>query len=82
MCNKQFDTLGLCHFTMYLVRRGGIYFDVPPQCSRYLFILHADPCNKSYISREISIEHTSVGFVSLAQLELLFLLQCERIHFA
>ena len=28
---------------------------------KYLVILHADPCNKSYISREISIEHPSVG---------------------
>ena len=27
---------------------------------KYLVILHADPCNKSYISREISIEHPSV----------------------
>ena len=29
---------------------------------KYLIILHADPCNKSYIyiSREISIEHPSV----------------------
>ena len=37
---------------------------------KYLVILHADPCNKSYIyiSREISIEHPSVGVASLAQL--------------
>ena len=35
---------------------------------KYLVIFHADPCNKSYISREISIEHPSVGLVSLAQL--------------
>ena len=35
---------------------------------KYLVILHADPCNKSYISHEISIEHPSVGLVSLAQL--------------
>ena len=28
---------------------------------KYLVIFHADPCNKSYISREISIEHPSVG---------------------
>ena len=35
---------------------------------KYLIILHADPCNKSYISREISIEHPSVGLASLAQL--------------
>ena len=37
---------------------------------KYLVILHADPCNKSYIhiSREISIEHPSVGLASLAQL--------------
>ena len=27
---------------------------------KYLVILHADPCNKSYVSREISIEHPSV----------------------
>ena len=26
---------------------------------KYLIIFHADPCNKSYISREISIEHPS-----------------------
>ena len=35
---------------------------------KYLVIFHADPCNKSYISREISIEHPSVGLTSLAQL--------------
>ena len=35
---------------------------------KYLVIFHTDPCNKSYISREISIEHPSVGFASLAQL--------------
>ena len=34
---------------------------------KYLVILHADPCNKSYISRELSIEHPSVGLASLAQ---------------
>ena len=34
---------------------------------KYLVILHADPCHKSYISREISIEHPSVGLASLAQ---------------
>ena len=34
---------------------------------KYLVILHADPCNKSYISCEISIEHPSVGPASLAQ---------------
>ena len=35
---------------------------------KYLFIFHADPCNKSYLSREISIEHPSVqGLASLAQ---------------
>ena len=34
---------------------------------KYLVILHAYPCNKSYISREISIEHPSVGLASLAQ---------------
>ena len=34
---------------------------------KYLVIFHADPCNKSYISREISIEHPSVGLASLAQ---------------
>ena len=32
---------------------------------KYLVILHADPCNKSYISREISIKHPSVGLASL-----------------
>ena len=38
---------------------------------KYLVIFHADPCNKSYIyiSREISIEHPSVGLASLAQLQ-------------
>ena len=35
---------------------------------KYLVIFYADPCNKSYISREISIEHPSVGLASLAQL--------------
>ena len=37
---------------------------------KYLVILHADPCNKSYIyiSREISTEHHSVGLASLAQI--------------
>ena len=37
---------------------------------KYLVIFHVDPCNKSYIyiSREISIEHPSVGLASLAQL--------------
>ena len=35
---------------------------------KYLVILHADPCNKSDISREILIEHPSVGLASLAQL--------------
>ena len=34
---------------------------------KYLVIFHADPCNKSYISREISIEHPNVGLASLAQ---------------
>ena len=39
------------------------------QLVKYLVIFHADPCNKSYISREISIEHPSVvGLASLAQL--------------
>ena len=33
---------------------------------KYLVIFHADPCNKSYISREISIEHP--GLASLDQL--------------
>ena len=41
---------------------------------KYLVILHADPCNKSYIyiyiSSKISIEHPSVGLASLAHLEL------------
>ena len=34
---------------------------------KYLVILHADPCNKSNISREVSIEHPSLGLASLAQ---------------
>ena len=34
----------------------------------YLYIFHADPCNKSYnISREIWIEHPSVGLSPLDQ---------------
>ena len=33
---------------------------------KYLVILHADPCNKSYISREILIEHPSVGLAQLS----------------
>ena len=47
---------------------------------KYLVILHVDPCNKSYISREISIEHPSVGLASLAQLEKWFPLRGERAH--
>ena len=39
---------------------------------KYLVIFHADPCNKSYISREISIEHPGVGLASLTQ-------QCLRL---
>ena len=35
---------------------------------KYLVIFHADPCNKSYISRKISIEHPRVGLASLAQI--------------
>ena len=35
---------------------------------KYLVIFHANPYNKSYISREISIEQPSVGLASLAQL--------------
>ena len=34
---------------------------------KYLVIFHADPCNKYYISREISIEHPSVGHALFAQ---------------
>ena len=37
------------------------------QLVKYLVIFHADQCNKSYISREISIEHPSVGLASLVQ---------------
>ena len=33
----------------------------------YLVLFHADPCNKSYISREILIEHPCVVLASLAQ---------------
>ena len=44
---------------------------------KYLVILHADPCNKSYISREISIEHPSVGLASLAQLYLISRVRVE-----
>ena len=40
---------------------------------KYLVIFHADPCNKSYISREISIEHPSVGLASLAQLYIIII---------
>ena len=39
-----------------------------PLLMKYLVIFHADPCNKSYISCEISIEHPSVGLASLSQL--------------
>ena len=35
---------------------------------KYLVIFHANPCNKSYISREMSIEHPSVGLASLAKI--------------
>ena len=44
-----------------------------------LVILHADPCNKSYIyiSRKISIEHPGVGLALLAKLEKWFPLQGE-----
>ena len=35
---------------------------------KYGVIFHTDPCNKSYISREISIEHPSMGLASLAQI--------------
>ena len=35
---------------------------------KYVVIFHTDPCDKSYISHEISIEHPSVGLASLAQL--------------
>ena len=51
---------------------------------KYLVIFHADPYNKSYISREISIEQPSVGLASLAQhnfkftLHLLYALLVER----
>ena len=38
---------------------------------KYLVIFHTDLCNKFYISREISIEHPSVGFASLAQLKVI-----------
>ena len=34
---------------------------------KYLVVFYADPCNKSYISHEISIEHPSVGLALLAQ---------------
>ena len=34
---------------------------------KYLVIFQADLCKKSYMSPEISIEHPSVGFASLAQ---------------
>ena len=45
---------------------------------KYLVILHADPCNKSYISREISIEHPSVGLASLAQLQYILILVLDH----
>ena len=35
---------------------------------KYLVIFHADPCNKSYISREILIEQPSEGLALLAQI--------------
>ena len=40
---------------------------------KYLAIFHSYSCNKLYyISREISIEHPSVGLASLAQLHTLY----------
>ena len=47
---------------------------------KYHVIFHADPCNKSYISREILIKHPSVGLALLTQLEKWFPLWGERIH--
>ena len=37
-----------------------------------LIIFHANQCNNSYISHEISIEHPSVGLASVAQLHMSF----------
>ena len=47
---------------------------------KYLVIFHSDPCNKSYISREISIEHPSVGLASLAQLHISVCLSCPKMR--
>ena len=49
---------------------------------KYLVIFPADPCNKSYISREISIEHPSVGLASLAQQSLMIACPCILFHCA
>ena len=46
---------------------------------KYLVILHADPCNKSYISREISIEHPSVGWGSLRS-SITFICLCSPVE--
>ena len=40
---------------------------------KYLVIFHADPCNQSYISCKISIEHPNVGLALLAQLISIFM---------
>ena len=37
---------------------------------KYLVTFQADPCNNSYVSREISIEHPIVWLASLAQLRI------------
>ena len=48
---------------------------------KYLVIFHADPYNKSYISRKISIEQPSVGLASLAQQSVLAALSNLRSTF-
>ena len=60
LCNKQFITLGHCeiwsHFTRTLYFHCLQLVTILSLLVKYLVIFHADPCNKSYISR-ISIEH-------------------------
>ena len=63
VCNNQFITLGHCEIWSHFTRT--LYFHSPSardntdathEISRHI---SPDPCNKSYISRAISIEHPS-----------------------
>ena len=51
-----------------------------PRNSAYAFWTKTDTHTYRHISREISIEHPSVGLASLAQLEKWFPFQGERAH--